>query len=244
MNTNAALSVRDVSFSYRAKQALDRVSFEIRPGHCTMLLGPNGAGKSTLFSLITRLYDTPTGQIELCGYDIKKQTTKALAYLGIVFQQTTLDLDLTVLQNLRYHASLHGMSGKIAKARIQEELERLDMFERRFEKVRQLNGGHRRRVEIARALLHKPALLLLDEPTVGLDVPSRTSIVEYVHSLARTGHIAVLWASHLIDEIYSDDRLIVLHKGKVRADGSVDEILDTTGTTMIKDAFFRLTQGD
>ncbi|MGJ0486764.1 MAG: ABC transporter ATP-binding protein [Methylomicrobium sp.] len=244
MNTNAALSVRDVSFSYRTKQALDRVGFEIRPGHCTMLLGPNGAGKSTLFSLITRLYDTPSGRIELCGYDIKKQTTKALAYLGIVFQQTTLDLDLTVQQNLRYHAALHGLSGKIAKARIQEELERLDMFERRFEKVRQLNGGHRRRVEIARALLHKPALLLLDEPTVGLDVPSRTSIVEYVHSLARTGNIAVLWASHLIDEIYPDDRLIVLHKGKIRADGNVDEILDTTGTTMIKDAFFRLTQGD
>jgi ABC-2 type transport system ATP-binding protein len=244
MNTNAALAVRDVSFSYGAKKALDHVAFEIRPGQCTMLLGPNGAGKSTLFSLITRLYDTPTGRIELCGYDIKKQTTQALANLGIVFQQTTLDLDLTVMQNLRYHASLHGMSGKIAKERIREELERLDMFERRFEKVRQLNGGHRRRVEIARALLHKPALLLLDEPTVGLDVPSRTSIVDYVHGLARAGHISVLWASHLIDEIYPDDRLIVLHKGKIRAAGGVDEILETTGTTMVKDAFFRLTQGD
>jgi ABC-2 type transport system ATP-binding protein len=244
MNTNAALTVRNVSFSYGAKKALDQVSFEIRPGYCTMLLGPNGAGKSTLFSLITRLYDTPTGRIELCGYDIKQQTRKALANLGIVFQQTTLDMDLSVLQNLRYHASLHGMSSKLAAQRIREELERLDMFERRHEKVRQLNGGHRRRVEIARALLHKPALLLLDEPTVGLDVPSRTSIVDYVHSLAHTGNIAVLWASHLIDEIYPDDRLIVLHKGKIRAAGSVDEVLQTTGTTMIKDAFFRLTQGD
>ncbi|MGJ0514887.1 MAG: ABC transporter ATP-binding protein [Methylomicrobium sp.] len=244
MNTNAALTVRDVSFSYGAKKALDQVSFEIRPGYCTMLLGPNGAGKSTLFSLITRLYDTPTGRIELCGYDIKQQTRKALANLGIVFQQTTLDMDLSVLQNLRYHASLHGMSSKLAAQRIREELERLDMFERRHEKVRQLNGGHRRRVEIARALLHKPALLLLDEPTVGLDVPSRTSIVDYVHSLAHTGNIAVLWASHLIDEIYPDDRLIVLHKGKIRGAGSVDEVLQTTGTSMIKDAFFRLTQGD
>jgi ABC-2 type transport system ATP-binding protein len=244
MSTNAALTVRDVGFSYGVKKALDQVSFEIRPGHCTMLLGPNGAGKSTLFSLITRLYDTPTGRIELCGYDIKQQTRKALANLGIVFQQTTLDMDLSVLQNLRYHASLHGMSSKLAAQRIREELERLDMFERRNEKVRQLNGGHRRRVEIARALLHKPALLLLDEPTVGLDVPSRTSIVDYVHNLAHTGNIAVLWASHLIDEIYPDDRLIVMHKGKIRAAGSVDEVLQTTGTTMIKDAFFRLTQGD
>jgi ABC-2 type transport system ATP-binding protein len=244
MNTNAALTVRDVNFSYGAKKALDQVSFEIRPGQCTMLLGPNGAGKSTLFSLITRLYDTPTGRIELCGYDIKKQTRQALANLGIVFQQTTLDMDLSVLQNLRYHASLHGMSRKLAAQRIREELERLDMFERRNEKVRQLNGGHRRRVEIARALLHKPALLLLDEPTVGLDVPSRTSIVDYVHSLAYTGNIAVLWASHLIDEIYPDDCLIVLHKGKIKAAGSVDEVLQTTGTSMIKDAFFRLTQED
>jgi ABC-2 type transport system ATP-binding protein len=244
MNTNAALTVSDVSFSYGAQKALDRVGFEIRPGRCTMLLGPNGAGKSTLFSLITRLYDTPTGRIELCGHDIKKQTTKALSHLGIVFQQTTLDLDLTVLQNLRYHASLHGMGRKLAALRIREELERFAMFERRNEKVRQLNGGHRRRVEIARALLHKPALLLLDEPTVGLDVPSRTSIVDYVHNLAQTGHIAVLWASHLIDEIYPDDNLIVLHKGKIRAAGSVDEVLQTTGTSTIKDAFFRLTQGE
>ncbi|MEC4747826.1 ABC transporter ATP-binding protein [Methylomicrobium sp. Wu6] len=244
MNTNAALTVRDVNFSYGTKKALDQVSFEIEAGHCTMLLGPNGAGKSTLFSLITRLYDTPSGRIELCGFDIKKETCKALAVLGIVFQQTTLDLDLSVQQNLRYHAALHGISGKVADARILEELERLGMAERRFEKVRQLNGGHRRRVEIARALLHKPSLLLLDEPTVGLDVPSRTSIVDYVHSLARTGNIAVLWASHLIDEIYPEDRLIVLHKGRIRTTGSVDQVLQATGAPMIRDAFFKLTQGD
>ncbi len=244
MNTNTALSVSAVSFSFGAKKALDQVSFQIKPGHCTMLLGPNGAGKSTLFSLITRLYDAPSGRIELCGYDIKKETCKALATLGIVFQQTTLDLDLSVQQNLRYHAALHGLSGKVANARIREELERLNMYERRFEKVRQLNGGHRRRVEIARALLHKPSLLLLDEPTVGLDVPSRTSIVDYVHALANTGNIAVLWASHLIDEIYPHDHLIVLHKGRIRAAGSVDQVLQTTGAPMIKDAFFKLTQGD
>lgn len=242
--SKAALSVSDVSFSYGAKKALDHVSFDIQPGHCTMLLGPNGAGKSTLFSLITRLYDTPVGRIELCGHEIKKETCKALASLGIVFQQTTLDLDLSVQQNLRYHAALHGMSRKVATQRIQEELERLDMVERRFEKVRQLNGGHRRRVEIARALLHKPSLLLLDEPTVGLDVPSRAGIVDYVHKLADTGNIAVLWASHLIDEIYPDDRLIVLHKGMIRTKGSVDEVLQMTGAASIKDAFFTLTHGD
>lgn len=242
-NQEIALSIEDLSFSYSGKKALDQVSFDIQLGECTVLLGPNGAGKSTLFALITRLYDARSGRIELCGFDIKKQTGKALARLGVVFQQTTLDLDLTVMQNLGYHAALHGMGHKLAKQRIQEELERLNMYDRRKEKIRQLNGGHRRRVEIARALLHKPSLLLLDEPTVGLDVPSRQDIVEHVHSLAKDDNIAVLWASHLIDEIYPDDRVIILHKGQIKATGSVDEVLLQTHSGTIKDAFYALTQG-
>lgn len=244
MSAPIALSVQDLSFSYGRKKALDQVSFRIRQGECTILLGPNGAGKSTLFSLITRLYDTRSGRIELCGFDIKRQTSKALAKLGVVFQQTTLDMDLTVMQNLRYHAALHGMGRKQAAQRIQEELERLNMFERRFEQIRELNGGHRRRVEIARALLHKPSLLLLDEPTVGLDVPSRHDIVEYVHRLAVEEQMAVLWASHLIDEIYPEDRLIVLHKGCIKARGTVDEVQKATHAATIKEAFYKLTQGE
>ena len=223
--------------------AIQNVSFAAQRGEILGLLGPNGAGKSTLFALITRLYDTRQGKIELCGFDIKKQTGKALSRLGIVFQQSTLDMDLTVVQNLNYHAALHGMGGKLAKQRIQQELERLNMFERRHEKIRQLNGGHRRRVEIARALLHKPDLLLLDEPTVGLDVPSRQDIVEHVHRLAKDENIAVLWATHLIDEIYPEDNLVILHKGQVKAAGSVAEVLQQTGVASIKDAFYALTQG-
>ena len=238
-----ALAIEDLSFSYSGKKALDHVGFEIIEGECTVLLGPNGAGKSTLFALITRLYDSHSGRIQLCGFDIKKHTSKALARLGVVFQQSTLDMDLTVQQNLGYHAALHGMGGKLAKQRIQQELERLNMFDRRFEKIRQLNGGHRRRVEIARALLHKPSLLLLDEPTVGLDVPSRQDIVEHVHRLAKDDNIAVLWATHLIDEIYPEDRLIILHKGQVKANGSVDDVLQQTGAATVKDAFYVLTQG-
>ena len=244
MSLQTALSIEKLSFSYGGKKALDQLGFTINSGECTLLLGPNGAGKSTLFSLITRLYDSHEGQIELCGFNVKQQTRQALAKLGVVFQQTTLDMDLSVEQNLRYHTALHGMSGKLAKQRIQQELERLNMYERRFEKIRQLNGGHRRRVEIARALLHKPALLLLDEPTVGLDVPSRLAIVEYVHQLVAEEKLAVLWASHLIDEIYPEDHLIVLHKGQIKAKGTVDEVLLNTGTTSIKDAFYSLTQGE
>jgi ABC-2 type transport system ATP-binding protein len=244
MTFSVALTIHDLSFSYSSKKALEQISFTIHTGRCTLLLGPNGAGKSTLFSLITRLYDTRDGHIELCGFDIKQDTRKALAKLGVVFQQTTLDLDLTVLQNLRYHAALHGLSRKLAAQRIQQELERLDMYERRFEKIRQLNGGHRRRVEIARALLHKPSVLLLDEPTVGLDVPSRQGIVDYVHRLAVEENIAVLWASHLMDEIYPDDHLIILHKGKIKAQGAIEDILKVTASATIKEAFFMLTQGE
>lgn len=240
--TTPALTVEQIGFSYSGKKALDDVGFTIDSGQCTLLLGPNGAGKSTLFALITRLYDTRHGQIRICGHDIKKQTGQALARLGVVFQQSTLDIDLTVLQNLNYHAALHGMGGKLAKQRIQQELERLNMFDRRNEKVRHLNGGHRRRVEIARALLHRPSLLLLDEPTVGLDVPSRQDIVEHVHRLVQGQNIAVLWASHLIDEIYPEDRLIILHKGSIRAAGSVNGVLQQTNTATVKDAFFALTQ--
>jgi ABC-2 type transport system ATP-binding protein len=239
-----ALRVGELSYAYGERLALDTVSFVVVAGVCTILLGPNGAGKSTLFSLITRLYDTRQGSIEIAGFDLRKRSLAALAKLGVVFQQPTLDLDLNVEQNLRYHASLHGLSRRHADQRIREELERQDMYERRKEKVRQLNGGHRRRVEIARALLHRPDVLLLDEPTVGLDVPSRKAIVEYVHQLADRTGIAVLWATHLIDEIYPSDQLVVLHKGRIRADGAVAEVLADTGTADIGSAFTRLTEGD
>jgi len=238
-----ALTVDSLSFAYGDKKVLDNLSFSVAAGECTVLLGPNGAGKSTLFSLITRLYDTRSGKIQLCGFDVKQQTRLALAKLGVVFQQTTLDLDLTVTQNLHYHAALHGMSRKLAQQRISEELERFAMAERAHEKVRQLNGGHKRRVEIARALLHKPSLLLLDEPTVGLDVPSRQAIVDYVHQLAQQQQMAILWASHLIDEIHAEDHLLILHKGQIKAKGTIPQVLAATQTDTIGKAFQQLTEG-
>jgi ABC-2 type transport system ATP-binding protein len=238
---SVALAVEGLNFAYSGKKALDEVGFTINAGECTILLGPNGAGKSTLFALITRLYDTRSGSIQLCGFNVKKQSLQALSKLGVVFQQPTLDMDLTVQQNLRYHAALHGMGGKLAKQRIQEELERLGLYDRRFETVRKLNGGHRRRVEIARALLHKPALLLLDEPTVGLDVPSRQVIVEHVHHLVQQQQMAVLWATHTFDEIYPEDRLIILHKGQIKAQGTLTDITRQTATDNLHAAFAALT---
>ncbi|MEO1894803.1 MAG: ATP-binding cassette domain-containing protein, partial [Methylococcales bacterium] len=135
-----------------------------------------------------------------------------------------------------------GMSRKQAKNIIQQELERFEMFDRLNEKIRHLNGGHRRRVEIARALLHKPSVLLLDEPTVGLDVPSRQAIVSYIHGLTKEQGLAVLWATHLIDEVYPTDQLVVLHQGKIQITGSVREVIEKVHAENLQDAFAHLTQ--
>ncbi|MEY4684571.1 MAG: hypothetical protein RLZ25_1030 [Pseudomonadota bacterium] len=243
MSPQNALELTDLSFAYGAKKALDHVSFTVASGRCAILLGPNGAGKSTLFSLITRLYDSASGSIRIAGHDLRSAPLKALASLGVVFQQTTLDLDLTVRQNLLYHAALHGLDSRTGQRRIDEELERLDMRHRDQELVRNLNGGHRRRVEIARALLHHPALLLLDEPTVGLDVPSRKALVDHIHALSSSGKLSVLWATHLIDEIAADDAMIVLHQGTIKAKGDIPELLALTATNNIHDAFEVLTSG-
>ena len=234
---NLALKITKLSFKFGSKAALTNVSFSVNTGQFKVLLGPNGAGKTTLFSLITRLYDTPQGQIVVRGANMRESPRQALAQIGVVFQQPTLDLDLSVSQNLLYHAALHGMEKRHAIERIETELTRLGMLDRQKEKVRQLNGGHRRRVEIARALLHQPKVLLLDEPTVGLDVSTRRDIVDHVHRLAHEDNIAVLWATHLIDEIFADDSVIILHQGQVCADGSVSEVNAKSGAKNIAAAF-------
>jgi ABC-2 type transport system ATP-binding protein len=217
--------VEGLSYAYtRAVRALDKVTFDALAGRFTALLGPNGAGKTTLMALVTRLFSAAEGQIAVCGHDVRREPRAALAAMGVVFQRLTLDLDLSVDQNLRYAASLQGLSAATARERIAAAAGRLGLEDRMRARVRTLSGGYRRRVELARALLHRPRLLVLDEPTVGLDIDSRRAIVEHVHGLCRDEGLAVLWATHLIDEIWPGDRVVVLHRGRVRAAGSIEDV--------------------
>ncbi|NVK30879.1 MAG: ATP-binding cassette domain-containing protein [Gammaproteobacteria bacterium] len=234
-----ALAIESLSFNYGKKQALKDVSFHVSAGKFCALLGPNGAGKSTLLAILTGLIAAQSGDVRINGHSLSNHPRAALRHLGIVFQQSTLDLDLTVIQNLRYYAALHGVSGRDAEARILEILESHRIADRMHVKARELNGGHRRRVEIARALLHRPALLLLDEATVGLDAKSREAIVEQVHTLTSEAGVTVLWATHLVDEIYPDDLVCVLHRGEMILQ---DTASGFSGDSDLKTRFLALTE--
>ena len=177
-----ALSVKNVHKSYGKVKALNDVSFDLQQGFYA-LLGPNGAGKSTLFQLLTGLFVSDEGSVEISGIDISKNTTKALAHIGVVFQQPALDLDLTVQANLTFHGRLRGMSSSEIKERSDAELSRLKINDIANKTCRTLSGGNRRKVELVRALLGEPKVLLMDEATVGLDPASRDLLMKYVHEL-------------------------------------------------------------
>lgn len=235
-----ALEIKNVSHKFGKFTALDNVSLNINSGDFTVLLGLNGAGKTTLYSLITRLYNNNTGSIKIYGFDVRESSVNALKNIGVVFQQPTLDLDLSIKENLEYHSSLHGISSSESEKRIDSEIGRIKLDEKLKSKVRALSGGQRRRVEIARSLLHKPKLLLLDEPTVGLDIGSRQLILKHVKNLCKKNNLAVLWATHLIDEIDKGEKVIIIHQGKVIESGDVSNIVKKTKTNNIREAFNKL----
>jgi ABC-2 type transport system ATP-binding protein len=242
MSITPALAIEGLGHRFGQRRVLKDVSFSIGPGDFTVLLGLNGAGKTTLFSLATRLYAQSEGAIRIFGMDIRERMLECLRQMGIVFQQPTLDLDLTVEQNLYYHCALHGLSHREAAHRIAVEIDRVGLVEQRRDKARKLSGGQRRRVEIARALLHSPRLLLLDEPTVGLDIASRQFMLDHVRRLCREEGLAALWATHLIDEVGDGAHVVVLHKGEVRAVGAAAQLLGQMRANSMRAVFETLVQ--
>ena len=234
-----ALSVEGVSFAYGRAQVLESVTFAARAGAFTALLGPNGAGKTTLINLVTRLVEPAAGRIAMDGRDVADRSGAALRRLGVVFQSRALDADLTVAENLAYHGALHGLSRAEALARGADILSRFGLGDRLRNPVRALSGGQQRRVEIARALLHSPTLLLCDEASAGLDIEARAAIVDDAHALAADQGAGVLWATHLVDEIRPDDPVVVLHRGRVRAEGTA---ADLSAGGDLADAFLAMTR--
>jgi ABC-2 type transport system ATP-binding protein len=239
-----ALLLDQVVKSYGPVKALAGVSLTAKAGEFIALLGPNGAGKSTLFQLLSGLFLPDSGRIEVMGHDMSRDPVPALAGLGIVFQQPTLDLELTVTANLLFHAGLHGMPRAEAKERIAAELLRLGLNDRANDKAATLSGGNRRRVELARALLHRPRVLLMDEPTVGLDPASRSDLLKLLLTMRSERAVAILWATHLCEEVTDADRVIVLHRGKVLSDTTPKALVASAGTGTIEEAFLAMTGGN
>ena len=233
------LDFKNINFSYGKKEVLKNISFSIKEGKFFVLLGLNGAGKSTIFSLITRLLNLQNGEIVINNHSIKDYS-KALKDIGIVFQEPTLDLDLTVTQNLYFYGSLKGLSFKETLESIEEEIIKLELSDVLNTVVRKLNGGHRRRVEILRALINRPKLLLLDEPTVGLDLKSRFDILEYVRDLVKRENISVLWITHLFDEVEENDDIAFIKTGEIIENGVVKDVMTKYDKENLVDTFNHL----
>lgn len=235
------LSVKNSGKRYGERWALKDVSFELKAGQFCALLGPNGAGKSTLFQLLTGMFVPDQGDIMVDQIDLRRHPAKALARIGVVFQQQALDLDLTVRHNLKFHADLHGMSRAVTKVRIEEGCVAMGLSDELGRTVRELSGGTKRKVELVRALLHRPGLLLMDEATVGLDPKSRKDILSAVHKDVRERGTCVLWATHWVEETVDAHRLLVLHQGQIVAEGSPAEVTVALGRPTLEAGFIART---
>jgi len=236
------LQVQGLVKRYGQRTALDQLNLGLPAGQCVALLGPNGAGKSTLFQVLTGLFAADEGDVQVDGLSLRHQGPRALGRIGVVFQQMSLDLDLSVERNLRFHADLHGLPRATASARIAEGCAAVGLADQLARPVRELSGGNRRKVELARALLHHPALVLMDEPTVGLDPKSRRDLLATIQADVRARGTSVLWATHLVEEAAACDRVLVLHQGRLLADGSPAAVTEALGGPTLEDAFITATR--
>lgn len=216
------VEVLDLSHRYGEHEALSGVSFEVQPGELFGLLGPNGGGKTTLLHVLSTLLEPTAGKARIGGGDVVRERGAVRARIGVVFQHPGLDLQLTPRENLRHHGHLHGLRGSRLRAAIDEGLAALGVADRAEDRVKRLSGGLRRRVELAKGLLHGPAVILLDEPTAGLDPGGRRDFWRRLERLRAEREVAVLVATHLMDEAERCDRVAILDRGRLVACGSPD----------------------
>lgn len=236
------LKVRGLTKRYGERVALKSLDLELRAGQFTALLGPNGAGKSTLFQVLTGLFAADEGEVEVAGHSLRHGASAALRHIGVVFQQMSLDMDLSIRRNLLFQADLQGLPRALAKERIAAGCKRLGVEADLNRTVRELSGGNRRKVELVRAILHQPAVLLMDEATVGLDPKSRHDLLAALRDDVRERGVCVLWATHLVEEAEQADRVLVLHKGQLLADGTPAEVTAELGEATLERGFIARTQ--
>ena len=227
---------------YGARAALHDLSVSLQAGQFVALLGPNGAGKSTLFQVLTGLFAADEGEVEVAGHSLARQATAALRHIGVVFQQISLDLDLGIRRNLLFQAALHGLPRRVALARIEAGCARLGIDTDLDRKVRELSGGNRRKVELVRAGLHLPPVMLMDEATVGLDPKSRQDLLGALRADVRERGVCVLWATHWVEEAEAADRVLVLHQGTLVADGTPAEVTRVLGHDTLEAGFINRTR--
>jgi ABC-2 type transport system ATP-binding protein len=229
MNASAAISVLRLVHRYGERTALAGLDLEVDRGEIFALLGPNGGGKTTLFRLLSTLIPPQEGEIRVLGYDVARQTTAVRERIGVVFQAPSLDKKLTVAENLRHQGHLYGMSGGALRSRQEEMLARLGLADRRRELVETLSGGMRRRVELAKGMLHAPQLLLLDEPSTGLDPGARSDLWDYLRQVRERDGVTVVLTTHLLEEAEKADRLAILNAGSLVALGTPEALRASVG---------------
>jgi ABC-2 type transport system ATP-binding protein len=230
---SAAISVREVVHKYEGRVALNGVSFQVQPAELFGLLGPNGSGKTTLFRILSTLMVPLGGQAAIMGFDVARDPNRLRRQIGVVFQAQSIDLKLTAAENLTHQGHLYGLRGAALKTRIREMLSRVGLADRANEKAETFSGGMQRRLELAKGLLHHPSVLLLDEPTTGLDPGARRDLWQYLAILRDEEHVTVLVTTHLMEEAERCDRLAILNEGKVVALGTPDELKREIGGDVI-----------
>lgn len=236
------ICIKNLRKDFGAVAALQGISLEVSAGEIFAFLGPNGAGKTTTINILTTLIRPTNGQAEIDGFDTTKHAKEVRKRLGIVFQESSLDEQLTAYENLDLHAALYAVPKKRRKARIEEALELFELFERRNDLVRRFSGGMRRRLEIARCMLHTPKVIFLDEPTLGLDPQTRHQLWTHVRKVNADHGVTVFLTTHYLEEAASvADRIAIIDHGSIVALGTVSEIKQQTGMDSLEGAFLQLT---
>jgi len=227
------IQVQNLTHRYGDRVALSNVSFEVKKGEIFGLLGPNGGGKSTLFRILSTMMVPTEGKAIIAGSDVVRDPAVVRRHVGVVFQTQSLDKALTVEENLRAQGHLHGLSGAVLRERMEAAMQRLGLLDRRKDLVETLSGGLRRRVEIAKALLHRPQVLLMDEASTGLDPAARRDLSKHVESLRQSEGVTILLTTHILEEADRCGRLVLLHQGNIVAQGSPNELRSSIGGDVV-----------